>query len=134
MRTWVLVISSSVMFAVAGCGPDRHGPDERCFQRHSVAVEKPHGTPAAKVKPQGMPTTRREGGFASALLFDRRPGQYSGSDFACRSDWPSTPSFYSPGQVFVFNERFIDYQGRGFDESQNTYRRFDSQRVGVGFK
>ncbi|HRY68480.1 MAG TPA: hypothetical protein P5159_23600 [Phycisphaerae bacterium] len=124
MRTWVLIISSLVMFAVAGCGPDRHGPAGRCLQRHSVAAEKPQGTLVAK----------RERGYASALLFDRRPGLYSGSDFACRSDWPSTPSFYSPGQVIVFNERFIDYQGRGFDGSQNTYRRFDSQRVGVGFK
>lgn len=124
MRTWVLVISSLVMFAVAGCGPDRHGPDGRCVQRHSVAAKKLQSAPVAK----------RQGGFASALLFDRRPGEYSGSDFAYRSDWPSTPSFYSPGQVIVFNERFIDYQGRGFDESQNTYRRFESQRVGVGFK
>ncbi len=134
MRTWVLVISSLVMFAVAGCGPDRHGPDGRCVQRHSVAVERPQGAPAAKVMRTNTPIARRQGGFASALLFDRRPGEYSGSDFAYRSDWPSTSSFYSPGQVIVFNERFIDYQGRGFDDSQNTYRRFDSQRVGVGFK
>jgi len=71
---------------------------------------------------------------AANLLFDREPGRYVASDFAGRSDWPSTDAFYSPGQVIYFRERFVDYQGRGFDESNYTYRRFDSQKTGIGFR
>jgi hypothetical protein len=66
-------------------------------------------------------------------LFDRRPGGLPASAFAERSDWPSTESFYSPGQVVYFNERFVDYQGRGTSPDY-SYRRFDSFRYGVGYR
>ena len=79
-----------------------------------------------------VPASRAD--LASALLFDRKPGPFRASDFAFRSDWPSTVSFYSPGQVISFAERFVDFQGRGFGESDYTYRRFDTYRAGIGFR
>ena len=73
-------------------------------------------------------------GLASALLFDHRPGPYRVSDFAYRSDWPSTEAFYSPGQVIFFAERFVDWQGSRFHDTDDFYRRFDSIRVGTGYR
>jgi hypothetical protein len=78
--------------------------------------------------------TGRSAALATALLFDPEPGCYRASDFAFRSEWPSTDSFYSPGQVIYFRERFVDVQGRQFGESDYTYRRFDTYRVGVGYR
>jgi hypothetical protein len=72
--------------------------------------------------------------LASALLFDPRPAVYDAQEFACRSDWPSTRAFYSPGQVISYNEWTVDYQGRGFGGAPSSYRRAESVRVGVGYK
>ncbi len=68
------------------------------------------------------------------LLFDPRPGRYSASDFACRSDWPSTESFYRPAEQIYYQERFIDYQGPGFHTPDRVYRRFETYRSGVGYR
>jgi hypothetical protein len=76
--------------------------------------------------------------LASALLFDPRPARYDAQAFAQRSDWPSAVGYYSPGQVIYYNERFVDYQGRGWGafsgDSLGTYRRADSYKVGVGYR
>jgi hypothetical protein len=70
---------------------------------------------------------------SSALLFDRHPGTWPTAAFAQRSDWPSTDSYYSPGEVIYYNDRFIDYQGRNFSPDY-SYRRFDTSRSGIGFR
>ena len=75
-----------------------------------------------------------QAGLAPALLFDRKPGPFCASDFAYRSDWPSTVSYYSPSQAIYFRERFADYQGRGFGQSDLTYRLFETYRVGAGYR
>lgn len=95
------------------------------------------GCSSSQVRPRhemGYAAVDRGAGLASALLFDAQPGALDPQGFACRSDWPSTPSFHSPGQVIYFSERFVDYQGRNFEPSLGTYRRTDSYRVGVGYR
>lgn len=67
------------------------------------------------------------------MLFDRQPGPYLASDFAFRSDWPSTTSFYAPSEVIYYREHFIDYEGRNPIGSNYAYRRFHSYRYGVGY-
>jgi len=91
--------------------------------------------PATPDKPQAhLMISGSQAGLAPALLFDRQPGPFCASDFTYRSDWPSTVSYYSPSQTTYFRERFADYQGRGFGGSDNTYRLFDTYRVGVGYR
>ncbi len=58
-------------------------------------------------EPVHRPTAQSEG-LAAALLFDRTPGPYDASQFTLRSDWPSTESFYSFGQVVYSREQLID--------------------------
>ena len=115
MHKWIVAITGGLMLAAIGCAPahDRAIAGDARFER---------------------PGQGRGADFAAALLFDRKPGRYHASEFAVRSDWPSTDSFYSPGQVIFFTERFVDFQGRGLDESDYTYRRFDTRRSGIGYR
>jgi len=115
MRLAVLLLTCLLISLMSGCG-HAHPCD---MGRESVDLA-PGAGPSADL--------------AAALLFDRIPGRYTASDFAYRSDWPSTNAYYSPGQVIFFSERFVDHQGRGFGGSDYTYRRFRSHRVGVGFR
>ena len=115
MRTWILVLMAALMFAVAGCVRSQHQAIHRAPQLTS-------------------PPAGHRADLAAALLFDRQPGRYRASDFVSRSDWPSTHSFYSPGQVIYFTERFVNFQGRQLGESDHTYRRFDTYRAGVGYR
>lgn len=115
MRGLIAWLVGTAMLATLGCAPAQE------------CVVKPETRIAPAQTCQGAD-------LAAALLFDRKPGRYSACDFAVRSDWPSTVSFYSPGQVIFFSERFVDYQGRGFGESDYTYRRFETRRVGVGYR
>ena len=77
---------------------------------------------------------QRPAELASALLFDARPGAYDAQEFAARSDWPSTPAFYSPGQVIFFNDWMVDYQGSNLGNTLDTFRRAESLRIGVGYR
>ena len=113
MRSWVLGMCLASL-AVTGCSHSHDRPVARSL----------HPCPAAGQRAD----------LASALLFDPRPGRYNASDIAARSDWPSANAFYSPGEVIFFRERFIDFQGRGFDASNYTYRRFDTYRIGTGYR
>jgi hypothetical protein len=82
-------------------------------------------------QPAPRPAAQSEA-LAAALLFDRTPGPYDASEFTLRSDWPSTESFYSFGQVVYSREQLIDVQGPnggGF-----TYQQFDTERVAIGFR
>jgi hypothetical protein len=115
MRVWILAMMGGLLPVLTGC----HAAGDHTIARHPAAAP---------------PVAGQRADLATALLFDRKPGCYHASDFATRSDWPSTDSFYSPGQVIYFNERFVDITGRRFDESDYTYRRFDTVRVGVGFR
>jgi len=115
MRAWVLPATSGLILVVAGCNSAHD---------HTVS-------PATRISPRPAGCQAE---LASALLFDPKPGRFHASEFAVRSDWPSTDAFYSPGQVIYFSERFVDFQGRGFDESDYTYRRFDTYRAGIGFR
>ncbi|GMV96126.1 MAG: hypothetical protein HRF43_11280 [Phycisphaerae bacterium] len=78
----------------------------------------------------------RPAGLASALLFDPKPAGFDAQAFAERTDWPSTVSFHSPGQVIYFSERIVDFQGRpwNFGGWQGSYRRAETIRVGVGYR
>ena len=66
----------------------------------------------------------------ATLIFDRQPGRFTSEDFG-RSDWPSAPGWSSYGQVVTFREHFRDVQGPGFHRMDNTWRRFDTWRVGA---
>lgn len=114
MRYGLFIIVTGLTFLVAGCASPPASHDE------------------SRLPAFGPPGPRVD--LASALLFDRKPGAFVASDFAGRSDWPSTPAYYSPGQVIVFHERFVDYQGRGFHHPDRSYRRFTTHRVGVGVR
>jgi hypothetical protein len=69
----------------------------------------------------------------SSILFNPSPGAYHAGQFAYRSDWPSTPSYYQGGQFIWFQERLYDLQGRGQNPNW-TYRRFETYRSGFGFR
>ena len=114
MRGLILATMGGLMLAAAGCG---------ATGGQAIGPDVEFGPP---------PNQRAE--LAAALLFDRKPGRYHASDFAVRGDWPSTDSFYSPGQVIYFTERFVDFQGPTFGESDHTYRRFDTYRAGIGYR
>jgi hypothetical protein len=68
------------------------------------------------------------------MLFDARPGPYDATMFNYRSDWPSAPSYYSPGEVIFYRERFIDIQGHGIHSPGYVHRRFETYRTGVGYR
>lgn len=106
----VLIVTVSV-----GCCP--------CAERPTRQVDRP--------RPRTEDAAPR---LAGNLLFDAKPGRFAASDVVRTGQWPSTDGYYAPPQVFSFRERFIDYQGRGFDESDYTYRRFDAVRVGTGYR
>ena len=72
--------------------------------------------------------------FARSLIFDRRPGYYSASDFAYRSDWPSTDAYYRAPEMIFYREYFNDVQGPGFNNNDNTYRRFETYRYGAAVR
>jgi hypothetical protein len=93
------------------------------------AAHREHRQVWVRIPPQERPAE-----LASVLLFDARPAAYDAQEFASRSDWPSTRSFYSPGQVIFYNEWFVDYQGRNFGSAPDSYRRAESVRVGVGYR
>ncbi len=111
MQRLLLTMAGALMLAMTGCGSPCRRPCQRDMEFG--------------------PAPRAE--LASALLFDRVPGRYPAEAFAFRSEWPSTDSFYSTGQIIFFSERFIDYQGNGFNPDY-TYRRFDTFRAGVGYR
>lgn len=70
--------------------------------------------------------------LTAGLLFDRRPGPYDATEFAIRSDWPSTVSFWSPGQVIYARERLIDVQGPR--SGGHSSQRFHTERVMIGHR
>lgn len=115
LRGGVLIWMGLAALAAAGCSDRRSCPCERAWVCES---------PVAGARAE----------LAAALLFDAQPGDYTASDFAVRSDWPSTTAFYSPGQVIFFSERFVDYQRPGAGESDWTYRRFETVRSGFGYR
>jgi len=115
MRLWCSLAVMAFALTVSGCATPDEAPLSTDPQCH-LAVAGPRVD------------------LASTLLFDRKPGPFVASDFAYRSDWPSTVSYYSPSQVIYFRERFVDIQGRGFGGSDSTYRRFETHRVGVGYR
>jgi len=81
-----------------------------------------------------LPRPILQASYPPALLFDRVPARYSATDFAYRSDWPSTTSYYAPGEAIYYYERFYDYQGPGRDAFNGTYRRFETRRYGTGYR
>lgn len=100
---------------VAGCAQQSACVDRECFGEPLVVSAVPV----------------RSG---SPLLFDRRPGPWHASDFNYRSDWPSTPAFYAPGETILYSQRFVDYQGPRSGNNDWTYRRAETIRYGVGFR
>ena len=112
----ITMLVGFVLPVLAGCAATRE-----CCHRNYVVVRE-----------------ARPAELASALLFDPTPARYDAQAFAQRSDWPSAFGYYSPGQVTYYNERFVDYQGRGWGafsgDSLGTYRRADSYKVGVGYR
>jgi hypothetical protein len=113
MRT--LCMALLVVPMLAGCG---HGA--ACLER------EPFGEPLVSAVPVRA---------ASPLLFDRHPGPWHASDFNYRSDWPSTPAFYSPGETILYSQRFVDYQGPRYGGNNDwTYRRAETVRFGMGFR
>ena len=95
-----------------------------CACQESVKIESVNRS-VAQPAPQRME-------MAAVLLFDRRPGFYDATDFAVRSDWPSTVSFYPAGQLIYSRERLVDVQG---PHSQDfSHQRTHTERVTVGYR
>jgi len=115
MRVMMILTLGAWMLVTAGCAQGTH--------------------PAARHEPQA-PSRMVQARRASevSLLFDAAPGWWHASDFAVRSDWPSTDAYYATGQTIFFRERFYDYQGPGIRHQDHTYRRFTSYRTGVGYR
>jgi hypothetical protein len=111
---WSILTGVYVLAAVGCCASDKSAP--------------------CKHEPAKVQTENRQPALASNIIFDRHPGPYRAGDFAYRSDWPAAGSMYTPGQVIYYREHFVDYQGRGFDHADYSYRRFDMYRVGVGYR
>ena len=110
----VAVVLGAVVLTVSGCASS-----SPCSHRDARIAS-------------GAPGQQAE--LATSLLFDAKPGLYRASDFAYRSDWPSTTAFYSPGQVISFTERIVDYGGHHFTGPGHAHRRFDSYRTGIGYR
>jgi hypothetical protein len=112
-RTSVVILGLSLSCLGVGCASREEAQSERaCRLPVQRVVQSPD--------------------LAAALLFDRRPGHYDASDFAYRSDWPSTESFYAPTELLYSNERFINIQGPGVQD--NAYQYSDAGRVTVGYR
>lgn len=90
-------------------------------------AEAPEEDATARAEPQPQWIDLRP---RASLIFDRRPGPYTSEDFG-RSDWPSVAGWSSYGQVVAFREHFHDSQGPGMNRMDQTWRRFDTWRVGV---
>jgi hypothetical protein len=72
------------------------------------------------------------------LLFDRtlqpaRP-QITAQDFAYRSDWPSTPGYYSGGEAVFYRSWYFSDQGDAFSNFDYVTRQFQSYRYGTLFR
>ena len=115
MRIMKATLAILFLAGLIGCDTCKDRPVQR-----TVQIRQPFVGPQTN-----LPTT---------LLFDATPGYYLASDFAYRSDWPATDSFYSTGQVIFYRERFIDYQGPHYNHRNHTYRRFESYRTGTAYR
>ncbi len=124
MRVLALATFSLLAAGLVGCGePARHRCDRCGAQR-----------PSADQPVEVLPAPVLQVSHAPSLLFDRVPGRYSATDFAYRSDWPSTNSYYSPGEVIYYHMYDIDYQGPGLNPWNSSYRRFTTRRAGAGYR
>lgn len=76
------------------------------------------------------------------LLFDRVPAEpgpagtrpLTAEDFTERSPWPSTPGYYSGGEVVYYREWNYDRQGQGFEPFNYNNRTFQSYRYGARYR
>ena len=123
MRTFNLAITSLLLAGLVGCGGTSHQACER------------HGAQARCDQPvELLPPPLVQASYPPSMLFDRIPARYSATDFAYRSDWPSTNSYYAPGETIYYNMYSVEYDGPGFNRGNSSYRRFETQRVGTGYR
>lgn len=123
MRICIQALAGLLSLGIVGCCE----PLEPICGRHD---SRPNGDPVVEV----MPPPVLQASYPPSLLFDRVPGRYSATDFNYRSDWPSTNSFYAPGEVIQYNLYSVDYQGPNFDPWNSSYRRFETRRSGIGYR
>jgi hypothetical protein len=117
MKWWISALGLAALALGSGCSSSREAGGAMPVSSHrdyrlSPAVTYPSAT----------------------LLFDRRPGPYSASEFAARSDWPSTEAYYPLGEIIFYREHFVDLQGPYFALPDRSYRRVDTYRAGSGFR
>ncbi len=117
---WLLMVA---LVGLLGCSQNRPCVCDRCPYR--VAQAQP-----VEVLPQPI----LQASYSPVLLFDRVPARYSATDFAYRSDWPSTASYYAPGEAIYYKSWFYDYQGPGDDAFNGPYRQFETRRYGTGYR
>ncbi len=120
-RASCLAMVAVTMLLITGCGPERES-----------AIRSPELI-ARDVAPI-PPNLRVDAPVGSAMLFDAQPGPYAAGDFTFRSDWPSTVSHYSTGQVFFYRERYYGHEGRNQGRSNPTYRRVDTTVYSAGVR
>jgi hypothetical protein len=137
MRLAIALTVGVALAPLAGCSGAFKGRQIRVVTVPQAGVAAPQAYVSAA--PQGYVVAvpqDRVARRASATLFDALPGHYDPQAFAYRSDWPSTPSFYSPGQIVFYNELLIDYQGSnwGGPLGLGTYRQATSFTAGVGYR
>ncbi len=124
MRVLALAVFSLLAGGLMGCGEPTAYSCDRCGAR-MLPADRPV---------EVLPAPVLQASYAPSLLFDRVPGRYSATDFAYRSDWPSTNSYYSPGEAIDYDMYSVDYQGPNFSPWNSTYRRFTTRRSGTGYR
>jgi hypothetical protein len=123
MRISIQALAGLLFLGLIGCS-EHSG---RTCERHSLC---PQGDQVVEVTPPPV----LQASYPPSLLFDRVPGRYSATNFNYRSDWPSTNSYYAPGEVIQYNLYSVDYQGPNLDPWHASYRRFETQRSGIGYR
>ena len=132
MKTVSAILVGFVLL-LGGCAshhPCSHEEQQAARTAGGTELSAAEACPVTEVATATPPARR----FARGLIFDRRPGYYSASDFAYRSDWPSTDAYYRAPEIIFYREYFNDTQGPGFNNNDNTYRRFETYRYGAAVR
>lgn len=125
MRKLCIILVAGALFQ-GGCASQQHLCD-REFASQETAIAPCPVIEEVAVLPSARPITR-------GLIFDRRPGWYTASDFVGRSEWPSTDGYYRAPELISYRERFHDRQGANINNNDYTYRYFDTYRVGAAVR
>lgn len=102
-----------------------------CSEKREKIERQPDAEPAMLASGRTSPTLLFDPDANAAYACDVLP--VSAEAFAYRSDWPSTPGFYSSVETTYYLERYYDYQGPGWTPDHLS-RVFTQYRGGARFR